>query len=290
MTDLKGLSAVITAGGIGTRLLPFSKEIPKEMAPIIVGNGHNNNVLVKPIIQAVFEQLYDSGIRNFFTVVGRGKRAIEDHFTPDQGFIELLKSRGKSADNLVSFYEKLKTSNMVFVMQPEPLGFGDAVLKVKPYVKGEFLVHAGDTYIISEGEACVARLTDAHAKYNADATILLQEVEDPSQFGVVLGTKFSDGVVEIRKAVEKPKTFVSNVAIMPAYIFNETIFDALESITPGSGGEIQLTDAIQHMISKGRKVLGVMMNHKDIWLDIGSPETMMEALRTSSEYAFGGKK
>jgi UTP--glucose-1-phosphate uridylyltransferase len=98
MANLRGLKAVITAGGIGTRLLPFSKEIPKEMSPILTKNS-KNNILVKPIIQAIFEQLYDFGIRDFFIIVGRGKRAIEDHFTPDFGFLELLKSRSKSATN-----------------------------------------------------------------------------------------------------------------------------------------------------------------------------------------------
>ncbi|MCL5068632.1 MAG: sugar phosphate nucleotidyltransferase [Thaumarchaeota archaeon] len=287
MTDLKGMSAVITAGGLGTRLLPYSKEIPKEMAPIIVSD-QNNTVLVKPVIQAIFEQLFDSGIRNVFTVVGRGKRAIEDHFTPDQGFIELLKSKGKGADGLASFYDKLKKSDLVFVMQPEPLGFGDAVLRIKPYVKERFLVHAGDTYIISENNDYLSRLLEAHTKNRAEATILLQQVVDTSQFGVVTGIDLFDGVIEIKRAIEKPKNFISNIAIMPVYIFNESIFAALESIAPGSGGELQLTDAIQLLVESGKKVLGVKLRDNEIRLDIGSPETLMEALRTSSKYVEKG--
>lgn len=283
MADLKSMSAVITAGGLGTRLLPYSKEIPKEMAPVIVSENRNT-VLVKPVIQAIFEQLFDSGIRNFFTVVGRGKRAIEDHFTPDEGFIELLKRKNKKADGLATFYDRLRKSDMVFVMQPEPKGFGDAVLKIKPYVKKEFLVHAGDTYIISEKNDYLHRLNLAHTENNADATILLQDVKNPSQFGVVVSDYYSSEVWKIKRAIEKPKTFVSNTVIMPVYIFKESIFNALESVQPGRNGELQLTDAIQYLIRKGRKVLGVKLKKKDVRLDIGSPETMMEALRASSEH------
>ena len=281
--DLKGMTAVITAGGIGTRLLPFSKEIPKEMCPILTKDS-SDNILVKPIIQAIFEQLYDCGIRDFFTVVGRGKRAIEDHFTPDQGFLEILKSRGKKTDVLDCYYKKLSMSNIVFIMQPQPLGFGDAVLKTKRRLLGEFLVHAGDTYIISEDDSYLSRLKAAHAVYNADVTVLLKEVSNPRHYGVVVGEELSEGIVRIEKAIEKPELLVSKLAIMPAYIFNHSIFDALENTPPGKGGEIQLTDAIQLLISQGRKVLGVQLTPQDIMLDIGTPETLIEALWMSSRY------
>jgi UTP--glucose-1-phosphate uridylyltransferase len=282
MADLKGFKAVITAGGIGTRLLPFSKEIPKEMAPILAKNS-GNTPIVKPIIQAIFDQLYDSQVRDFFVVVGREKRAIEDHFTPDQGFIELLASRGKNPVELVSFYDMLKSSNLVFVNQPEPAGFGDAVLKASPYVDGNFLVHAGDTYVISSNANFLERLKQAHLSRNADATILLQEIKDPRQYGVVTGKELPGGILEIERAVEKPTEFVSNNAIMPIYIFTKSIFDSLRRTRPGKGGEIQLTDAIELLIKEKRKVLGVKLNDDEIRLDIGSPETLIEALSLSSK-------
>jgi len=282
MADLKDFKAVITAGGIGTRLLPFSKEIPKEMAPILSKNSHEKPV-VKPIIQAIYEQLYDSQIRDFFVVVGRGKRAIEDHFTPDQDFLEMLVKSGKDTDELSSFYAKLRSSNLVFVMQPEPKGFGDAVLKASPYVDGNFLVLAGDTYIISENAGYLERLKAAHLSLDAEATILLQEVKNPSQYGVVVGKEISKGIVEIKQAVEKPESFVSNTAIMPIYIFKKSIFDALRKIALGKGGEMQLTDAIQLLISQGRKIVGVNLTDKDIRLEIGSPETLMETLSLSGK-------
>lgn len=274
--------AIITAGGIGTRLLPFSKEIPKEMAPLLA-LGPDNTPVVKPMIQAIFEQLFDYGIRDFFVVVGREKRAIEDHFTPDPGFVELLSRKGKKADSLLSFYDKVKKSNLVFLNQSEPSGFGDAVLTARRYVQDDFMVHAGDTYVMTKNASHLKRLRAVHIEQGADATILLENVKDPRQYGVVTGSELSDGRINIEKAVEKPDEHVSNTAIMPVYIFNSFIFDALTSIKPGKRDELQLTDAIQLLISKGRKVVGVKLRSEEIRLDIGSPETLIEALTLSSK-------
>ncbi|MEM5866902.1 MAG: sugar phosphate nucleotidyltransferase, partial [Candidatus Aenigmatarchaeota archaeon] len=120
--------AVIPAAGLGTRLLPMTKETPKEMLPIVV-NRDNGTVCLKPMLQAVFEQLYSEGFREFAFIVGRGKRAIEDYFSPDYNFVEYLKRKNKnqSALELEEFYEKIKNSTIVFVNQPAPSGFGDAV-------------------------------------------------------------------------------------------------------------------------------------------------------------------
>jgi UTP--glucose-1-phosphate uridylyltransferase len=278
---LEGYKAVITAGGIGTRLLPFSKEIPKEMAPMMTRDS-NEAVQVKPVIQAIYEQLYRSGVRDFFIVVGRGKRAIQDHFTPDQGFVEMLDRRGKSSNGLTEFYGMLRSSNMTFVVQPEPRGFGDAVSRASPYITGGFVVHAGDTYVISKGDSFLERLTAARTRHSADATILLQDVDDPRQYGVVDGKELGGGVVEIREAVEKPEKPKTRTAIMPVYLFDRSIFDELAKVKPGKGGEVQLTDAIQSLASSGRKVVGVKLRKDELRLDIGSPETMIEALRLSS--------
>lgn len=282
MFSLKNLKAVITAGGVGTRLLPYSKEIPKEMAPILVTSSRNS-VVVKPIIQAIFEQLHSSGVRDFLIVVGRGKRAIEDHFTPDYSFLEYLVNSGKKTGGLASFYHKLNSSNISFINQARPLGFGDAVMRTESYVSDPFLVHAGDTYIISNNNSHLERLAAMGLKYNADVAILLEEVKDPRPYGVVVGAGLQEGVIEIDKAVEKPKTFVSNMAIMPVYIFNSSIFEALVNVSPTNGGELNLTDAMQILISEGKKVIGVKLESSEIRLDIGSADTLIETLRISSE-------
>lgn len=280
---LAGYKAIITAGGIGTRLLPFSKEIPKEMAPLIFRNS-DNGIEVKPIIQAVFDQLFECGVRDFYIVVGKGKRAIQEHFNIDSGFLELLKRKNKSAATLEEFYERLRKSNIVFVNQPEALGFGDAVSRVKPHVNGVFLVHAGDTYIASENNAHIERMTKAMNTYKAEAVLVLLQVDDPRKYGVVIGEEIDEGILRVREAVEKPEVPRSRDAIMPVYLFRESIFNALEGLGPGKGGEIQLTDGIQRLISKGKDVLGVRLKEYEMMFDIGTPETLVNALKLSEKY------
>ena len=289
MTTLNRYKALITAGGIGTRLLPFSKEIPKEMFPIITKDG-GGAPLLKPLVQAIFEQLYSAGVRNFYVVVGRGKRAIEDHFTVDPGFLELLKQRGRDAGCLAEYYGKVKSSNLVFINQPEPLGFGDAVLLGRPHIRGTFIVQAGDTFILSEGDGYLSRLLRMHQRYGASATVLLQDVPDPRQYGVVEGDSLESGVLMVREAVEKPEEPKSRHAIMPVYLFTDEVFNALSEIKPGRGGELQLTDAIQRLVTTGKRVVGVRLRSDEIRLDLGSPETMIEALRLSLENLGGREK
>jgi UTP--glucose-1-phosphate uridylyltransferase len=280
---LQGYKAVITAGGIGTRLLPFTKEIPKEMAPLIFRSS-DNTTEVKPVIQAIYDQLFESGIRDFYIVVGKGKRAIQDHFNIDAGFVELLRKRGKSVKALTEFYNRLRASNIVFVNQPEALGFGDAVARVRPHLKGDFLVHAGDTYVASQGNQHLMRMKNAKAKYGADAVLLLMRVRDPRMYGVVQGEEIEKGIIKINDAEEKPETPKSQEAIMPVYLFNDEIFEALASVKPGKGGEIQLTDGIKRLVDNGGKVLGVRLKGDELVLDIGTPHTLIDALRLSQRY------
>jgi UTP--glucose-1-phosphate uridylyltransferase len=275
--------ALITAGGIGTRLLPFSKEIPKEMFPIITRNG-DDSLQLTPVIQAIFEQLYDVGVRTFYFVVGRGKRAIEDHFSPDFRFLDFLAKKGKVVESLTEFYGKIRSSDLVFLNQIEPLGFGDAVLMGRPVVPGPFLVQAADTFILSEHNDYLDRLATMHQRYDAAATVLLQEVPDPRRYGVVEGEFLEEGVLRIASAVEKPREPRSNYAIMPVYLFTGAIFDALAKIKPGVGGELQLTDAIQRLAEEGKTVIGVALRDDERRLDIGSVETMIEALKISLAY------
>ena len=281
---LDGYTALITAGGIGTRLLPFSKEIPKEMLPIIA-HDRDDSLELKPLVQAIFEQLFSAGIRTFYIVVGRGKRAIEDHFSPDPSFLEFLEKKSKLPRGMSDFYEKIKSSKLVFLNQPEPLGFGDAVLLGQSLIDGPFIVQAADTLILSDRDAHIERLAGLHRKYKASATVLLRDVPDPRNYGVVEGDYLEPGVLGITSAVEKPETPRSNHAIMPVYVFSDEIFEALASTGPGRGGEIQLTDAIQRLAIAGKKVIGVLLHGDELMLDLGSPETMIEALKLSLRYA-----
>jgi len=281
---------VVPAAGLGTRLFPATKEQPKEMLPIF-SRLVNGDVGVRPLLQLVFEQLYDVDFREFCFVVGRGKRAIEDHFTPDSNCVSLLKGRGKvdQARDLEGFYLKLKSSIIIWVNQPEPKGFGDAVLTAQPFVQSEpCLVHAGDTYIISRDAEHLKLLMGVYERLSADAAFLVQEIEDPRQYGIIEANEVERGVYRVLTAVEKPEKPPTNLAIMPIYVFHPVIFKALEKTAPGVGGEVQLTDAIQRLVEWGLNVYAVRLNPNDVRLDIGNPETYWEALSLSYKHFCGG--
>jgi len=138
----------------------------------------------------VFEQLYDVGFREYAFIVGRGKRAIEDHFSPDEGFMEYLRNKNKAelAEELQEFYKKINDSTIVFINQPKPKGFGDAVYQAKIFTKNEpFLLHAGDDIILSKNNDHLKRLVEKFNEYDADAIFLVEEVEDPRKYGVMVG-------------------------------------------------------------------------------------------------------
>jgi UTP--glucose-1-phosphate uridylyltransferase len=283
MTD----KVVIPAAGLGTRLLSATKEQPKEMLPVFAQDQHGT-ICLKPIVQLIFDDLFDFGERQFCFVVGRGKRALEDHFTPHHDFIEYLNGKGKNtqAGELEAFYHRVRTSAILWINQPEPMGFGHAVLQAQPFIGDEpFLVHAGDTYIMSETSSILERLTSEHAKRTADATLALQEVQDTTQYGVAETTGTEKRNLTVLNVEEKPAKPRSHLAIMPLYIFNSTIFEALKSTTPDKGGEIQLTDAIQKLIETGQRVQAIKLRQDDIRLDIGTPETYWEALSISYQHA-----
>jgi len=275
------MKAVLPVAGLGTRLLPATKEQPKEMLPIFA-RTIKGELCVKPLIQLVFEQLFNEGVRNFIFVVGRGKRSVEDHFTPDMYYVNLLRNGGKEglASELESFYGMVGQSTLMWVNQPEPKGFGHAVLMAEPLIgSSPFIVHAGDTYIQSRRKSHFERMLDVFRLAEADAVLLLSEAEDPRPYGVA-EVKEEGGVFRVFRLVEKPRHPPSNLIILPVYIFQPVIFDALKTIPPGVGGEIQLTDGIQRLIDWRRKVLAVMLDDADR-LDIGTPQTYWQAISYS---------
>ena len=258
------------------------------MLPIFV-RGVDEPVL-KPLLQALFEQLYIFGFREFCFVVGRGKRSIEDHFTPDWGFVKILNDRGKLSlsKNLEAFYRMVEDSKIIFVNQPEPRGFGHAVLMAKPFIDNKpFMVCAGDTYIVSRDNGFFKRMVKAFSQ-DVSAILLLQEVQDPRLYGVAVVRGRGDNQFNVVRVVEKPEKPPSRLAIMPFYIFTPEIIKALEYLEPGVGGEIQLTDAIQKLIDDGCRVLGVLLSGDELRLDIGTPETYWEAVKASYEYSTRG--
>jgi UTP--glucose-1-phosphate uridylyltransferase len=280
---------LIPAAGLGTRLLSATKEQPKEMLPIFA-RAEDGTLCLRPLVQQIFEQVFDFGIREFYFVVGKGKRAIEDHFTPDPDYVRRLNSRAKSSQalQLESFYKRIIASTIVWVNQPETNGFGDAVFQARGCIgEGPFLVHAGDTLVRSPTGTVLARLCRAYADARtlAAAMLTLQEVDDPRQYGVAEVHETSDGCLEVERVVEKPARPTGKLAIMPLYIFNSSIFDALETTPPDKNGEVQLTDAIQRLIDAGHKIQAIKLSEDDVRVDIGTPETYWDALQLSHQHA-----
>lgn len=282
--------AVITAAGLGTRLLPATKEMPKEMLPLFYSDLEGR-LMLKPVLQIIFEQLYDVGFREFCFIVGRGKRSVEDHFTPDYSYVNLIKRKGKAylAEYLEAFYRKLESSTIIWINQPEPKGFGDAVLMSEPFVGQEpFLVHAGDTAIVlsvpSKRDPPIKRLINCYETQKTCAIITVKEMHEPKKiYGCAVVETVNDGLLKVKSVVEKPEKPPSKFAIMPIYIFDPVIFKALRQIGPGVGNEIQLTDAIQKLIEWNVPVYAVKLDEEEIKLDVGMPETYWEALTLSYE-------
>lgn len=276
------IKAVIPAAGLGVRLLSATKGQPKEMLPLFVKN-RSGETRLKPLLQLVFENLYDIGLREFCFVVGRGKRVVEDFFTPDDSFVERLRSKNKPdiAEELDQFYEKLRKSVVMFVNQPEPRGFGDAIFRVQTFTNGNcFLVHAGDDLIVSKSSTHLSRLMKVFEKYNAEVVFFVERVKDPTKYGVIEGKEVGSKVYKVVNIVEKPSVPPSNMAIVAIYIFTNKIFGAIENIKPDKNEEIQLTDAIQRLVNENRAVYAVELNRNEKRVDIGTPESYWKALAT----------
>jgi UTP--glucose-1-phosphate uridylyltransferase len=265
---------VIAAAGLGTRLLPATKELPKEMLPVFAKRG--DKILLKPMLQLIFEQLYQHGFREFCFIVGRGKRSVEDHFTPDWSHLDYLRDNGKIelVYTLEEFYRCIETSNLVWINQPKPMGFGHAVLLSRSFVGDDpFVVVAGDTFITVNGKSPYPLLLKAFE--GSEVSFLVEKVADPRNYGVAVLEKG-----KVKDVVEKPEHPPSKYAIMPIYAFKPSIFRALTETMPGVHGELQLTDAIRLLIQKGCRVNAPLLR-KHLRLDIGTPETYWEALKLS---------
>lgn len=277
--------AVLTAGGLGTRLLPLTISMPKEMFPLF--SLCNGRLCVKPILQIIFEVIHEAGIRNFLIITGVGKRAVEDYFTPFHSTIVVHKDKINPTlfSYIESFYEKLRSANTMFVTQPSPRGFGDAVMYSRAFVGNQpFVLHAGDDLILGSGENYVKKIINAFEKTNSDAIFYVERIEDPRLYGVVIGEE-EEGFIYVKDVVEKPSEVISNYAIVAVYVFKPIIFKYIEEVTPSEKGEVQLSDAIKLMVADGRRVIAMKLKANESRIDIGTPEKYIDALQKSYNFA-----
>ncbi|HWL61446.1 MAG TPA: UTP--glucose-1-phosphate uridylyltransferase GalU [Steroidobacteraceae bacterium] len=236
-------TAVFPVAGRGTRFLPATKASPKEMLPVVD----------KPLIQYAVEEALAAGATRLVFITGASKRAIEDHFDTDAELEKLLDSQGKSelADQLRSVLPANATC--IFIRQPAPLGLGHAVLCARPAVGDEpFFVHLADDLIDAE-KPCLQQMAEVHER-NGRSVLGVEEVEpsETDKYGIVDANGSTERVVAIKAIVEKPKPSKapSNLAVVGRYVLTPAIFDHLEEIGAGAGGEIQLTDGIARLMKE----------------------------------------
>jgi UTP--glucose-1-phosphate uridylyltransferase len=236
-------TAVFPVAGRGTRFLPATKASPKEMLPVVD----------KPLIQYAVEEALQAGARRLVFITGAAKRAIEDHFDSDQELEHMLERQGKS-DLLNQLRSVLPSyASCIYIRQPAPLGLGHAVLCAQPAVGAEpFFVHLADDLIRSD-VACLRQMADVYeAKRASVLGVQLVPRQDTEKYGIVAVEADKSPTSRVRSIIEKPKPSVapSNLAVVGRYVLAPSIFEHLEKLGQGTGGEIQLTDGIAALMGE----------------------------------------
>jgi len=276
------MKCLITAAGLGTRLIPLTKIIPKEMLPIY-DRGIDQNLILKPILQVIFESLYDYKIRDYCFIVGKTKKAVEKHFKSDLSLVKNLQKERKNhhLNELLNFEKKLECSEITFKTQSNQEGFGNAIELGENFVKKDaFLLHAGDDIVISKNNNHLKKLEKNFRKFNADIAFLIEEVNDPSQYGVVEGNLIEKNIIEVKKIKEKPKKPKSNYAIVGIYLFKSKIFQYLNEAKKPNQNERQLDRAFQIALKNKDKIIGVILAKNEKRMDIGTPATYAKILKS----------
>jgi len=270
---MKVRKAIIPAAGLGTRFLPMTKSVPKEMFLVVD----------KPVIQYVVEECVDSGIEEILIVIGSGKRAIEEYFGRSPEFERELAARGKSelSDEIRQISEM---ANIHYVWQNEIKGLGDAVLCGQTFCGNEpFVLLLGDTIVESADpdRPVLKQLLEIHAEYQT-SVVALEKVPDEkvSRYGIAGGDKIRDGLIKLDRLIEKPsiEEKPSNFAIASRYLFRPEIFTLLEETPRGKNNEFQLTDAMSSLLSQD-EIYGLCFEGKRH--DIGNK---LDFLKTNFEF------
>lgn len=260
--------AVIPAAGYGTRFLPATKAMAKEMIPIVD----------KPTIQFIVEEAIASGIEDILIVTGKSKRPIEDHFDSNIELEEHLRKQDK-----LDLLELVKPANvnLYFVRQSYPLGLGHAILQAQAFVGNEpFVVMLGDDIMESEVPLTQQLIDVYHETHASNIAVMEVPHEETSKYGIIDPEReMTDGLYNVQHFVEKPKPedAPSNLAIIGRYLLTPEIFAILETQAPGAGGEIQLTDAID-TLNKTQRVFAKRFDGKryDIGNKLGFLEMSIE--------------
>ena len=240
--------AVIPAAGLGTRFLPATKALPKEMLPLVD----------KPVIQYVIEEAVRSGLQDLLIITGRNKNALENHFDRVAELEETLSKKGDEK-RLFAVQESSQLADIHYTRQGDPRGLGHAVLRAKSHVgDNSFAVLLGDDVIDSRDDV-LNQMLEVHER-TGDNVVALMEVPESQihLYGAAKVASTSGDEVVLEGLVEKPESNApSNLAVIGRYVLSAKMFDILENTSPGRGGEIQLTDALQHAAQNPDKAGGV---------------------------------
>lgn len=236
--------AVIPAAGLGTRFLPFTKAVPKEMLPVVD----------RPVIQYVIEEAVDAGIEDILVITSRHKKVLEDHFDRLPELEDQLEAKGKTAE-AAQVRELFSLAQIHFVRQGEALGLGHAIGMARNHVGDEpFVVLLGDDIMRPEA-GVVKGMIDAYEQHGSSVVALMEvPKQEISAYGCAAANELDSRLVEVTDLVEKPEPEVapSNLAIMGRYLFTPAIFDEIAATRPGVGGEIQVTDAMASLLKRER--------------------------------------
>lgn len=239
---MKVRKAVIPAAGLGTRFLPVTKALPKEMLPIVD----------KPTIQYIIEEAVNSGIEDIIIITGRGKWPIVDYFDRSPELEAALGGKGKS-DELETIIRLTQMANIHYIRQNEPLGLGHAVYCAKSFIgKEPFAVLLGDDIVKAKVPALKQLIDVAEEKHSSVIGVREVAVSDVNKYGIIQPRESRGSVYRVNDLVEKPfpEKAPSRLAIMGRYVLNASIFNCLENLPTGAGGEIQLTDALRVQAQK----------------------------------------
>jgi len=271
--------AVIPAAGFGTRFLPQTKAMPKEMLPIVD----------KPIIQYIVEELVDAGITDIIMVTGYHKRTIEDHFdNPNLDLIENLKMGGEKKKPLLDMVEKISNmANFVYVRQKGPYGNGTPLINVRKIVGNEPFIYTWSDDFIYASPSRFKQLLKIYEKYGCSvlSSIRCSKDEDYDRYGIAGGKMIEDGVIDCEVIIEKPgkKNAPSDLANVSGYIFTPDIFDYLDEVLANlkPGAELYYNDALKLMLKDKKRVLAAEIKNGKYY-DTGNK---LEYLKTVVEFA-----
>jgi glucose-1-phosphate thymidylyltransferase len=270
-------------------MLPWTRGLRKEFLPVY-DRGRSDARVLKPIAHVVLETMMEAGVSDVTLVVQpRDLSFIQEYFTIDRSF---LQRHGRHPERLAEtreFYEKLRDLRIHYAVQPEPSGFGDAVLCSEPHVGGRpFLLQAADGVLLEPARGALpSAMGRLLVSEGLDAVLLGRHVADPRRYGVLEGVPAArwEGWrrLELTRMEEKPDRPRSHWAATAVYAFAPTLFDALRAVRRRAGGasELELTWGIQELVARGGRVAALLLDRPNAWRSVGSPEGYIRALRAT---------